>query len=171
MQVNVAVFQCRRGAEEAEDAVCRVAGDGPAQDLPAIVQVAEQKAAGIGAVGGDDDDQFVGVSLGRVLQNLVLLWTLVGVSFVGDDDVAVEGVLLVGVRGKGVDRDHAVTNVTGNGPLHVVVDDTQPLVWIVPDCYAEAVEVVFEKVKTFERLFQGAANLIDFRAGGTLIHG
>ena len=100
-----------------------------------------------------------------------MLRAFVGVGLVSDDDVAVKGILLVRVRGKGIDRDHAVADVSGNRPLHVVVDDAQPLVWIVSDCYAEAVEVVFEKVKTFERLFQSAANLIDFRAGGTLIHG
>ena len=99
-----------------------------------------------------------------------MLRAFVGVGLVSDDDVAVKGVLFVRVRGKGVDRDHAVTNVTGNGPLHVVVDDTQPLVWIVPDCYAEAVEVVFEEVKTFERLFQRTADLIDLRARSSLVH-
>ena len=51
MQVNVAVFQCRRRAEEAEDAVRCVTCDGPTQDFPAIVQMTEQKASGIRTVG------------------------------------------------------------------------------------------------------------------------
>ena len=131
--------------------------------------MAEQKAARVGAVGRDDNDKFVGVGFCRVLEDLVLLRALVGVRFVGNDDVAVKGVLLVGVRGQGVDGNHTVADIAGDRPLHVVVNDPKARLRLILYGHAEARAVVLQKVKALERLLQCAADLIHLRAGRSLI--
>ena len=72
--------------------------------------------------------------------------------FVGDDDVAVKRVLLVGVGCQGVDGDHAVADIAGDRPLHVVVDDPQARLRLILDGHAQARAVVLQKVKALECL-------------------
>ena len=152
MQVNVTVFQCRRGAEKTKDAVGRVTRDRPAQNFPAVFEMGEQEASGVRTVRRDHDDELVCVRLRRVLQDLILLRAFVGVRFVRDDDVAVKGVLLVRIRGQRIDGDHAAADIAGNRPLGIVVDDAKPLHRIVVRRNLQTSQVVFKKIENLFRL-------------------
>ena len=124
------------------------------------------------AAGGDPDHQFVGVCLGCVLQYLVLLWALVGVLLVGDDDIAVKAVLLVHTGRQGVDADKTgVPQVSGDGPLHVVVDDPQAVLLVVLHRQVQALDVVLDKVKALQGLLQRAAHLVHLGAGWRVVQG
>ena len=56
------------------------------------------------------------------------------------------------VRGQSVDGDHTVADVSGDRPLHVVVDDPQARLRLVLYGHAEARAVVLQKVKALECL-------------------
>ena len=120
----------------------------------------EEKPPRVRTVRRDDDYELVRVSLRRVFQNLILLRAFVGVRFVGNNDVAVEGVLLVGVGCQGVDGDHTVADVSGDRSFHVVVDDPKTRFRLVLHGHAEARAVIFQEIEAFERLLERAADLV-----------
>ena len=95
---------------------------------------------------------------------------LVGVLLVGNDDVAVKGILLVRAGGQRVDADEAcVADVAGDGVLDVVVDDPQTVLRIVRDCQAKPTDVVGDKIEALQRLLERAADLVDLGPAGALL--
>ena len=122
----------------------------------------QQKSTGVRTVGRNDDNQFVGVCLCGILQNLILLGTLVSVGLIRDDDITVKRVLLIRVCGQGVDGDHAVTDIAGYGSFHIVIDNTQAVFRGILDRYTKPCAVILEEVEAFQRLLECAAYLVNF---------
>ena len=90
---------------------------------------------------------------------------------IADDDVGIEGVLLLGIRRQGIDGDESVTDIADNGVLHVVVRDTQAALCIFLDRHTEAIDVIFQEVESFERLLERTPDLIDLGSGPAFIQG
>ena len=168
--VDVAVVHARRAGEENKQAIGCVAGDRALEDLPAVLHAPGKEAVRQLAAGGDADDELVRVGLRRVLEHLILARVLVGVLLVGNDDVAVEGILLVRAGGQCVDADEArVADVAGDGVLDVVVDDPQAVLRIVRDRQAKPPDVVGDKIEALQRLLECAADLVDLGPAGRVV--
>ena len=134
------------------------------------MHTAGQKALGQLAAGGDDDDQFVGVCLGGVLQHLVVAGAFVGVGLVGNDDIGVEGVHFLKGRRQGVDADVPIlAHIAGDAALHVVVNDPQAALLVVVHGQLAAPQVVFQEIKALQGLLQGAAHLVYLGCAAPLI--
>ena len=90
----------------------------------AVGQALRAEGRAVVAGGGDGDHQLIGVSLGGLLEDVVLLGAPVGVHLVGYDDIAVKAVLAVRVACQGVQGNGAAAQIgVGDGVVDVVVVD------------------------------------------------
>ena len=89
---------------------------------------------------------------------------------VGNDYIAVERILLVRAGGQGVDGQKPIlAHVSGYRALHVVIDDPESIFRVIVHRHLEAFQVIPQKIKAFQRLFECSAHLIDFGARSALI--
>ena len=73
---------------------------------------------------------------------------------IGNDDIGIEGILLVRGAGQGVDTDKTIlANVAGYGVLHVVVNDSQSLDRVIVHRQVLSTEVISQEIKPLQSLF------------------
>ena len=164
--VHLAVLVRIRGAHE--DKVLIIA-DQTLEDLAAVVHALGAEPGAVIARGGDPDHQLVGVGRGGLLQDGVLLRALVGVHFVGDDDIGVKGVLLVRIAGQGVKGHGAAGDVlVEDHMVERVVFDPPPGPFHQRRRRVERADIEGPAVKRLHGLLERRAHDVHLRAGDGL---